>query len=566
MPPSDLDFGVMCGGTEFDDWKAECIRKLRDVEQVNLELLIVDDTESIRSGGLTGKFKTVLEYRDKTSTGDAINEVTWYLYRKPFDKPPCKTKTDLSDELDSVERVNCEVQEDGFSQYFHEDDVNKLREYNLDFVLRFAFGIIRGDILDVPKYGIWSFHHDDERKYRGGPACFWEIYNGDPVTGAILQRLTDRLDGGIVLKRGFFSTNNISYKMNLNNVYYGTTEWPAQVAIDILNGNGDYVDRSPTKSDAPIYRSPSPYQISLYNLKRAYSLGTTALRGISDWSIGVLQMPIHESIDEPLDAEINWFPRSKKDGYLADPFPITIEDTTYIFVENFSYSDRKGKISYIEYPSGFESGDFRIAHEEPFHMSYPYLFEHDGDIYATPEVYESNEVKLYRVISPSDWEVKTTLVHDTDAVDPTVIEYDGRWWMFYTEQRYDNTKLFVQYSDELTGDWVPHKNNPVKTDVRSSRPGGTPFVENNKLYRPAQDCAGGYGKQIVINQVDKLTPTQYAEKKISEHKPTKASPYPAGMHTLSSQGNITLVDGKRRVWNKYALQRRSKQGSSKILP
>jgi hypothetical protein len=354
--------------------------------------------------------------------GDTINKIAWWLYRQPFNPPPCNSEVDLSNELESIDRVTCDVRQEGFSQYFCEEDINTIREYSLDFVLRFGFGIIRGDILEVPTYGVWSFHHGDEREYRGGPPCFWEIYNGDPCTGAVLQRLTDRLDGGIILTRGFFPTRR-SYHENLNYVYYGTTEWPAQVAIDILNGNADYVDQSPTESDAPIYQAPSPPQIMLYNLKKWYSLGTNLLSGIGHWNIGVVRHSIEELIDENLKPNIDWYPFPKKDGFLADPFPMDIDGRTYIFVEEFSYQDWKGKISYIEYPDGFKRDSLKTAHEEPHHLSYPYLFKRNGDVYATPEIRESSQIRLYRVHSPSDWEFKTTLIEDTRGLDPTIIKY-----------------------------------------------------------------------------------------------------------------------------------------------
>jgi len=86
-------------------------------------------------------------------------------------------------------------------RYFNAEDVATINKKDLDFILRFGFNIIRGEILNAARYGVWSFHHDDERKYRGSPPGFWELYYRDPVTGSILQRLTDRLDGGIVLKR-----------------------------------------------------------------------------------------------------------------------------------------------------------------------------------------------------------------------------------------------------------------------------------------------------------------------------------------------------------------------------
>jgi len=290
---SELDFGIMCSGLEFDDWQAECIGNLRQMKDVNLKLLIIDGNNSSDTSGLSGKLSDIKEYKNRTSTKDAINKTALWLYRKSFDAPPCKSKVDLSTELGPIDCITCDVKKEGFSQYFYEDDLSEIREYNLDFVLRMGFGIIRGEILEVPKYGVWSYHHDDERKYRGGPACFWEIYHGDPVTGAILQRLTDRLDGGIILKRGFFGTCR-RYQDNLNQVYYATTEWPAQVATDIFNGNADYVDQPPTESDAPIYRAPSPLQIISYNIKRLYSLATTALSGIGHWNIGIFQHPIEE--------------------------------------------------------------------------------------------------------------------------------------------------------------------------------------------------------------------------------------------------------------------------------
>lgn len=553
MDESELDFGVMCDGPEFYDWQAECIGRLRELENVNLELLVVDD------GDDAGKVQSFLEYRERRNTRDAIDRAAWHLYRLPFETARARRRTDLSDELRSVERIHCEVEEDGFSQYFHDDDLAEIREHDLDFVLRFAFGIVRGEILEIPEYGVWSFHHDDERKYRGSPPCFWELYNGDPVTGAILQRLTERLDGGVILKRGTFRTKRFSHRENLDNVFYGTTEWPAQVATDILNGIASYVDGQPAQTDAPIYRAPSPLQILAYNLKRGDALATAASKGIDHWNVGVMDASPEELVAGQSTPEIDWLPEPRGDGFVADPFPIEIDGTQYVFVEEFSYPEWKGRISFVEYPDGFEEGTVEPAIEEPFHMSYPYLFEHEGEVYATPEIYEANEVRLYRVNAPGDWAVETTLLDDVEAVDPTVVEHEGRWWLFLTDHEYSFTKLRVWHAPELTGPWEPHANNPVKTDVRSARPGGTPFVVDGDLYRPAQNSAEGYGTSIVVNRVDELTPTRYSETTVRELRPTDESQYPEGMHTLAARGGITLVDGRRHLWSEHTARRRVDQ-------
>ena len=94
----------------------------------------------------------------------------------------------------------------------------------------------------------------------------------------------------------------------------------------------------------------------------------------------------------------------------------------------------------------------------------------------------------------------------------------------------------------------PHAANPVKLDVRSARPAGTPFVHNGHLYRPAQDCSGSYGGKTVINRVIRLTPTEFEEEQVAVIKPYKNSPYPDGIHTISVAGNMTIIDGAKKVF------------------
>ena len=77
-------------------------------------------------------------------------------------------------------------------------------------------GIIKGDILNSTKYGILSFHHADNDINRGGPAGFWEVYLNQSESGFIIQKLNEVLDGGYVLKKGFFQTKPFFY---LNQIY-----------------------------------------------------------------------------------------------------------------------------------------------------------------------------------------------------------------------------------------------------------------------------------------------------------------------------------------------------------
>lgn len=171
-----------------------------------------------------------------------------------------------------------------------------------------------------------------------------------------------------------------------------------------------------------------------------------------------------------------------------------------------------------------------------------------GKTYAIPETNEAEEVRLYHVEEPDNWVLDTTLITEIAAVDPTLIQHRGRWWMFLPEQPYPNTKLSVWYSDRLRDGWQPHPTNPVKTDVQSARPGGTPFRIDGQLYRQAQNSAGGYGNATVINEVTTITPETFEERPVQEYEPLAESQYPKGRHTLSTLGEEkTLIDGERRL-------------------
>ena len=86
-----------------------------------------------------------------------------------------------------------------FEHRFDPLTIDQLRAADLDVMLRFGFNIIRGDILSCARYGVWSYHHGDNREYRGAPDFFWEMYEGNPVTGMLLQVLTEDLDAGHIL-------------------------------------------------------------------------------------------------------------------------------------------------------------------------------------------------------------------------------------------------------------------------------------------------------------------------------------------------------------------------------
>jgi hypothetical protein len=64
-----------------------------------------------------------------------------------------------------------------------------------DVVVRYGYGLLRGDVLSAPEHGVVSFHPADIRQYRGlGPPRAY--LDGRERMGVTLQRITEEIDGG----------------------------------------------------------------------------------------------------------------------------------------------------------------------------------------------------------------------------------------------------------------------------------------------------------------------------------------------------------------------------------
>jgi hypothetical protein len=269
-----------------------------------------------------------------------------------------------------------------------------------------------------------------------------------------------------------------------------------------------------------------------------------------DWNIGIVPEPITSFLDQSARHIVNWFPRFEEDKFLADPFGIARRGKIYVFCEEYDCRTLKGRIVCIDVNAEGSPSRPTIAIELPSHMSYPFLFEYGGELYCVPETAQAREVCLYKNVDfPCGWKKVGPLVGDFAGRDGTLFAYEDAWWLSCTGGNGEiSRELYLWYSSSPLGPWKPHAANPVKRDLGSSRPAGTPFVHQGQLFRPAQDCSKTYGGRIVINRVNKLSPSEFVEEKASVVEPFSNGPYREGVHTISAAGNATLVDGKRHMF------------------
>jgi len=270
------------------------------------------------------------------------------------------------------------------------------------------------------------------------------------------------------------------------------------------------------------------------------------------WRIGIVVAPIETlaGTGKLAAAKIAWLPEEAPFTFLADPFGLWREGCLHLFAEAYDYRTRHGVIDLLRLDADFNLLGRSTVLREPWHLSYPNLFEVDGVAWMAPEAYRSGALTLYRQgASLEAWEAVARLELDTPAIDATFFQHEGLWWAAYAPSQPKaarQERLHLAFAESLTGPWRAHPGNPVRIDRRGSRPGGAPFRCDSALMLPVQDCSRTYGGALRLLRIDRLTPDIFeAELGEAMVAPRSAAPYLDGLHTLSACGDVTLIDVKR---------------------
>ncbi len=266
-----------------------------------------------------------------------------------------------------------------------------------------------------------------------------------------------------------------------------------------------------------------------------------------EWHVGVIDNPVEAVLSAGDLAPIHWL-TYRPGHFAADPFGIEVGQDLHILYEDFDQRHGIGAIHHVTLDSAGAVSEPEPVLALDVHLSYPFLIQYEGTVFMLPEASGSGQLVLYQAFDfPRDWRPVATLLPGVPAVDASVVWFEDRWWMFAGRaDRGVNHDLFIWHASDLLGPWLPHVANPVKTDARSARPGGTPFILDGRLYRPSQDVSRIYGERLIINQVDILTTTRFSEHPVKAIEPRPGSPFRDGLHTLSGAGQRTLIDGNRR--------------------
>ena len=249
-------------------------------------------------------------------------------------------------------------------------------------------------------------------------------------------------------------------------------------------------------------------------------------------------------------SKIKWFDLDFKDcSGIADPFLFKRGKEYYLFFEYEYYKNLKkgADIAYATSTDGLNWKYQKKIITEPFHQSFPLIFEQGNNVYLLPESNVSNKVPLYVAKEfPNKWELDTVLFTGKRLVDTVLLEMDSIFYWFTTDL--DTKELLLYYSKGLKNKWIEHPYSPITNDRKKIRNAGAIYKENGKMYRFSQDSNGGYGAAINMYKIEHIDTLIYKEVVVKEPLLAKSSHgIKDAIHHLSilndEKGKLIALDG-----------------------
>lgn len=186
-----------------------------------------------------------------------------------------------------------------------------------------------------------------------------------------------------------------------------------------------------------------------------------------------------------------------------------------------------------------------VVLKEPFHLSYPWVFEEAGKVYMIPETGQDGSVRLYEatdeslcsfVFSHKLLEQPKNREIRMGYGDSSIYKKDGKYYLMTMLQYSEPVNVLELYmSDKLKGPYTVHPCSPITRSNKVGRDAGCWIEHQGKLLRVSQDCTHRYGDNVHVSEITKLSPTVYEEKILQESiLPTDVSFYKEGGHQFNA--------------------------------
>jgi hypothetical protein len=393
----------------------------------------------------------------------------------------------------------------------------------------------------TPQHGVWAVTPMEDGGSSGSAKRFWELHDRDGEAETSLVAFTHGTRR--LLASSALPADALSLERTRNLAAWEGARLMLRT-LRLLRRDGALPDRG----SAPVSDRNTPAATTTVGHAARTAVRGVAAKSRTIWSRDEWCVAARACAEGAENAPLHVLP-NPPGRFLADPFVIEAGGRHFLFVEDFSEAAGRAVISVCEAGPGETWSPPRPVLDFGHHLSYPFVFEHEGAIYMIPETHEAGRIGLYRATDfPHEWQLDRVLLDGIRAVDTTVHIEPDRVWLFTNvlEGPEDRGELHLFFSSSLDDRWHPHPANPIVSDPGRARPAGRLFNRNGALIRPGQDCSSGYGVAVVLNRVDVLSPSEYRETPLTRIEPDWM-PGLEATHTYTFDSHYECLDGRRYV-------------------
>ena len=407
-----------------------------------------------------------------------------------------------------------------------------LVQNRIEAVIKFGLNLLRVPPADELPIPILSYHHGDPRSYRGRPAGFYELCNGEPFVGQVVQILGNRLDAGEVVAFAESRAVPHSYRRTLMAAYDLSPHLlPAALAAVEGNVRSDIIPKGRN------YRLPGTFQVLGFVSQRLKALLKLLLYGAlteKKWQVATCAVP---GAPDPLSAvgeaskgRWNVLGVDRRFAFYADPF--FHEEEGAILAEALNRWNGKGEIVKL--------ADGAVSRLSPAggHLSYPITVAEQGRTYVIPESSEWSAAGIYEIADGRLGRLADLDITAKGLIDPTPFRHSEQVYLFANRVEDGPSVLHLWHAPSIFGRFEMHPCSPIRVSGRGSRMAGHVQAWPDGLYRLGQDNRQGYGDGMLAFRITRLSPTDYAE----EETGSAAFPSVRGPHTLNCRAGTLLFD------------------------
>ncbi len=550
MKDNSLKIGLLTNDRIIPDWVFDCLNKIRQSSFAELSLIVLK-----HSGSDQSKHFQSNDYRPS---------LIFSLYSKfehlAFRPKPNAFEPKNIDALGLERLPQVLLYPNSPAGHNPNQSLEIIRSLHIDVLFKPGPEPVNSALASCAKYGVWSFHPSPANNNYTDFAGISEVLDAKGTTLVRLIKLKDKRSNDEILHASSFCTNENSINWNRHHYF-----WKASSIM--LNQLEQLYRHGPQKFFALARKTkiqtgsslinpslPENYKLSIRIVRlfwRYVKRKTAAWFYFNQW---ILLFDINgaNNITNGYNNLAVCTKNLKRimpgnDRLWADPFIIERNNSYFVFFEEMLYKEQKGRIAVMEIDKNGKCHKPQKALERNHHLSYPFLFEEDDNLYMLPESSQNKSVDLYKCTDfPLGWEYSSNLLSNVEAADSTLFKHNNKYWLFTSAREHPaasiNDNLYLFFSNSLeNGIWHPHPLNPIVSCVEAARPAGRVFMKGNKIFRPAQNASKYYGYGIQIMEIIKLSEDEYEEKHVHSIHPGWSNDV-IGTHTYNFSGQMTVID------------------------